>query len=178
MKDIKEEIKKVFESKKVLVIASILGVLIIASLIFQVGVSVGFHKASFGRDWGENYGRNFGMMRGGDQGPLGGRMMNQENFPNAHGTVGKIIKTELPTIIVQDKDGTEKVVLIKDDTSIRSMKADMKGSDLKVDDFIVVVGSPNTTGQIEAKLIRIMPAGMPEFPPQKATQPLNTKPIQ
>ncbi len=177
MKEIKESIKKVFESKKVLVIASIFGVLFIISLIFQAGVSVGFHKASFGRDWGENYGRNFGMMRGGDKGfPIGG-MMNQGNFPNAHGTVGKIIKNELPIIVVQDKDGTEKFILINDDTSIRSEKENINGSDLKVDDFIVVIGSPNEEGQIVAKLVRLMPFGMPQGPLPSLDQSL-IKPIQ
>lgn len=175
MKEIKESIKKVFESKKVLVIASILGVLIIASLIFQAGVSVGFHKASFGRNWSENYGRNFGMMRDGDRDFIRG-MMDQRNFPNAHGSVGKIIKIELPIIIVQDRDGTEKIVIIKDDTSIRSVKENIKVSNLKVDDFIVVIGSPNEEGQIEAKLIRLMPAGMPQAP--LPPQLLNIKPIQ
>jgi hypothetical protein len=176
MKEIKESIKKMFESKKVLFIASILGVLIIISLIFQAGVYVGFQKASFGRDWGENYGRNFGMMRGDGRDLIGG-MRNQKNFPNAYGAVGKILKIELPTIIVQDKDGTEKVVLIKDDTGIRLMKEDIKASILKIDDFIVVIGSPNTEGQIEAKLIRLMPADMPLglLPPP---QPLKIKPIR
>jgi hypothetical protein len=166
MKKIKESIKKAFESKKVLVVASIIGVLLVFSLIFQAGVSVGFRKASFGRDWGENYGRNFGMMRD-NRGPIKGGMMVPENFPNAHGSAGKIIKIELPTVIVQDKDGTEKVILIKDDTSIRSMKEDISKDKLKVDDFIVVIGSPNSQGQIEAKLIRLMPQGMPDTIQQK-----------
>jgi hypothetical protein len=162
MKDIKESIKKVFDSKKVFMVASVFGALVISTLIFQAGVFVGFHKASFGRDWGENYGRNFGMMRG-DMGPIRGGIINPENFPNGNGAVGKIIKIELPTIIVQDKDGTEKIVLIKDDTSIRSMREDITKDKLKIDDAIVVVGSPNNKGQIEAKLIRLMPVGIPNF---------------
>ena len=94
----------------------IIGSIVIAILIFSAGVSVGFHKASFGRAWGDNYERNFGMMK---ERPVFGK----DNFPNAHGTIGKIIKIELPTIIVQDKDGIEKVVLIKDnDTKIQKIK--------------------------------------------------------
>jgi hypothetical protein len=165
MKEIKENIKRVFESKKFLVVASIVGVLVVFSIIFQAGVFVGFHKASFGRDWSENYGRNFGMMRGENEFARNG-MMGPENFPNAHGTVGKILKIELPSIIVADKDGTEKVVLLEKDTSIRSVKTDIAAKDLKVDDFVVVIGSPNAAGQIEAKLIRLMPAGLPPAPPE------------
>jgi len=175
MKEIKESVKKILESKKVSMIILILGLFIILSIVFQAGVYVGFHKASFGRDWSENYGRNFGMTRGDGRDLIGG-MRNQKNFPNTHGTIGKIIKIELPIIIVEDKDGTEKVVIIKDDTGIRSIKQEIKVNDLRVDDFIVVIGSPNTNGQIEAKLIRVMPAGMPQA--RLFEQPIKIKLIQ
>lgn len=161
MKEIKESIKKVFESKKVSGFLLILGILVIVSFIFQAGVFVGFHKASFGCDWGENYGRNFGMMGG--RGGFGGMM---GNFPNSHGATGKIIKIELPVIIVQDRDNTEKSVLINDDTKIINVRNDYNVSDLKLDENVVVIGSPNSQGQIEAKLIRIMP-----FPLDNQTVP-------
>jgi hypothetical protein len=155
MKEIKESIKKVFGSKKVLIVVSIVGILVVFSFIFQAGVLVGFHKASFGKSWSENYERNFGMIRG-EKEPFR-RIGMPENFPNAHGTVGKIIKIELPSIITLDKDGTEKLVLINENTEIRSAKEKITKNDLKIDNFIVVIGSPNTQGQIEAKLIRVMP---------------------
>jgi hypothetical protein len=73
---------------------------------------------------------------------------------------------------VQDnKDNTEKVVLIKDDTQIQKMMISVKASGLSVDDFVVVIGDPNNQGQIEAKFIRIMPLGMP-VPPMGAPTPL------
>ena len=37
------------------------------------------------------------------------------------------------------------------------MRDEIKISDLKIGDFIVVIGSPNTDGQVEAKFIRLMP---------------------
>ena len=160
MKKIYEDIKNVFESKIAFRILCVLGVIIVSLLIFSAGVTVGFHKASFGRAWGDNYEHNFGMRPNHP-------MFGQDNFPNANGAIGKIIKITLPTIIVQDKDNTEKVVLIKDDTKIQKMMSIIKPSDLATDDFVVIIGSPNTQGQIEAKLIRIMPAGMPApLPPQ------------
>jgi hypothetical protein len=158
MKKIYEDIKKVFESKISTRIIILLGLVIIAILIFSAGVSVGFHKASFGRAWGENYERNFGMRPN-------RIIFGRDNFPNAHGATGKIIKIELPTIIVQDKDNTEKVILVKEDTKIQKMMLDVKAVDLKVDDYIVTIGSPNDQGQIEAKFIRVMPLGMPVPPP-------------
>ena len=145
-----------FESKVSVAVLYVIGFILIIMIVFYCGMSVGFHKASFGRDWGENYNRNFGMM--GPGGMMQGRFpLGENNFPNAHGAIGKIIKITLPTLIVEDKDNTEKVVLIKDDTKIEEMMTPLQKTDLKVDDFVVVIGSPNTTGQIEAKLIRIMP---------------------
>jgi len=116
-------------------------------------MSVGFHKASFGHAWEDNYARNFGMMP--DRPEFG---FGKDNFPNANGAIGKIIKIELPTIIVQDKDNTEKVILITDNTKIQKIREDVKNTDLKVEDFVVVIGSPNDKGQIEAKFIRLMPS--------------------
>ena len=164
MKKIYEDIKKVFESTISTRILIVVGVVVVTMLIFSAGIFVGFHKASFGRAWGENYERNFGM------GP--NRMMfGRDNFPNAHGAVGKIIKIELPTIIVQDeKDNTEKVILIKEggDTRIQEMMTSIKATDLAINDYVVVIGSPNDQGQIEAKFIRVMPFGLPTSPTTQA----------
>lgn len=159
MKKIHEEIKKVFESKVAFGFLLIVGSLIVALLIFGAGVNVGFRKASFGRAWGENYEKNFGMKPG-------RMMMGKDNFPNANGAIGRIIKIELPNIIVEDKDGTEKVVLLKSNTKIQEGKIDILPEKLALDDFIVTIGSPNDNGVIEAKFIRLMPLGMPPAPLQ------------
>jgi hypothetical protein len=156
MKKITEEIKRAFESKISFRILCVIGILILVLLIFSAGVAVGFHKASFGQTWEENYEQNFGTRPG---------RPAFENSPNASGAVGKIIKLSLPTMIVQDKEGAEKVVLIKDDTQIQKMRTGIMGSDLKLDDFVIVIGTPDAQGQIEAKLIRVMPTGMPVPPP-------------
>ncbi|HNW71425.1 MAG TPA: hypothetical protein PKZ36_01035 [Candidatus Paceibacterota bacterium] len=150
MRKIHEKILKIFESKILVGILYGVGIVLVFALVFSAGMSVGFHKASFGHDWGDNYQRNFGMMQ-----PRFG--LNENNFPNAHGANGKIIKIELPNIIVQDRDNTEKVVVIKDDTKIQKMKSELKSTDLAIDDFITVIGTPNDNGQIEAKFIRVMP---------------------
>lgn len=168
-KQMKEKIAKIFESKVFVGILYGMGIVTILLIVLSTGISIGFRKASFGRAWGDNYERNFGMMQNRNN-MIG---FGRDNFPNAHGANGKIIKIQLPTIIVQDKDNTEKVVLIKDDTQIQKLKENITSKDLKLDDFIVVVGNPNTEGQIEAKLIRIMPAGMPVPPPfEQAPAPI------
>ena len=140
-----------FESKIFVGILYGIGIVIILLLVLSAGISIGFHKASFGRAWGDNYERNFGMMQNRP-------MFGKDNFPNAHGAIGKIIKIELPTVIVQDKDSTEKVILTENDTQIQRMRGNITINDLKINDFIVVIGSPNEQGQIEAKLIRVMPS--------------------
>ena len=165
MKKIYEDMRRMFESKIAVKILCAIGVVVVALLIFSLGVTVGFRKASFGRAWGENYERNFGM------GP-GGPMLGRDNFPNAHGATGKIIKMELPTIIVQDRDNTEKIILVSDNTQIQKERNSITASGLSVDDFIVVIGDPNEQGQIEAKFIRVMPLGMPIPPPPQGEIPL------
>ena len=160
MKKIYEDIKKILESKSSFIILRGIEIVIISLLIFYAGIIVGLHKTSYENSWGENYERNFGMMQ--KNRPIFDN--NNNNFPNAHGAVGKIIKKEFPTIIVQDRDNTEKVILIKNDTQIQKIKEKITQNDLQIDDFIVVIGNPNKQGQIEAKFIRIMPAGMPVPP--------------
>jgi hypothetical protein len=160
----KKEIKKVLESKVFRTVMYTLGILAVIFLIFQAGMMAGFRKASFGRNWGDNYTKNFGSphrairMKGGEFGDFG-------NLSNAHGAVGKIIKVELPTIVVFDgKDQTEKIIIIDDKTEIRRMRDVVSKEELKIDENVVVIGSPNSSGQIEAKLIRFIPAPPPDAP--------------
>ncbi|MFA6999586.1 MAG: hypothetical protein WC241_00545 [Candidatus Paceibacterota bacterium] len=153
MNQIKEKLNKIVESKNFRKIIYILGTVFILALVFQAGMMVGFRKASFVRDWGNNYERNFGPNREIPRFLRDG----MRDIPNANGAIGKIIKVEFPNITVLDKDQTEKVVIIKDDTSILERKEILTKDSLTVDKFIIVIGSPNGQGQIEAKLIRIMP---------------------
>lgn len=160
---LKNKIKSIFESQTFKTVIYTIGVLFIIFLIFQAGMIAGFRKASFGRDWGENYTDNFGSphkfigMRGEGMGDFG-------NLPNAHGAIGKIIKVELPIMVVFDgKDQTEKIIVINDKTDIRMMRDVVDTSALKVDEHVVVIGAPNSSGQIEAKLIRFIPAPPEDF---------------
>ncbi len=169
MKEIYKDLKKVFESNASNKIVRAVAIIIVAMLIFCAGVTVGFHKASFGRDWGNHYNENFGMGR-----PKGGfpgmdKMGMMNGFPNAHGAIGEIIKLELPNIIVVDKDGLEKIIFTDANTKIQKGKTNIMPSDLAIDDFIVVIGAPNTQGLIEAKLIRVLPnpESLPMFDQQE-----------
>jgi len=166
MNEFKLKIKKVLGSKVFHTVVCTLGILLVASFIFQAGQMSGFRKASFGRDWGSNYEMNFGSPH------MIPKMMGQRfgdfgNLPNASGAIGKIIKIELPTIIVLDeKENIEKVVLIDKDTEIRKARESITSNELKIDEHIVIIGAPNSSGQIEAKLIRFLPAPL-EMPFKK-----------
>jgi len=156
-----EKIKKVFESKTFRVVLYTIGVLAIVSLIFHAGMMSGFRRASFMHDWGNNYEMNFGSPR------MGPRMMggNDGRFysPNSHGSIGKIIKIELPNIVVLDeKENTEKIIIISEKTEIRKIRDIVSADSLKIDDKVIIMGAPNQSGQIEARLIRLFP-----FPPEK-----------
>lgn len=159
----KEKIKKFLSSKIFKIIVYVLGFFVIVSLIFQMGMIVGFKKANFGRDWGRNYEMNFGRP---EMGPrmMGGRFDDFGNLPISHGAVGKIIKIDLPSIIVLDnKDNTEKSILIGDETQIRKVRESINKEDIKLDESVIIIGVPNSLGQIEAKLIRIMQAPFPDL---------------
>jgi len=157
----------------------IIGLIIFVAvfLIFGMGVWIGERKAGFSYRWAEQYQRNFA-------GPRGGFFDDWRSFPKgdfmeAHGIFGQIMKINTSTsleqtLAIKGNDDVEKIVLIKKDTIIKSLRETVKISGLKVDDYIVVVGEPNDAGQIEAKFIRLVPP-----PPQKDSFniPLNRIPM-
>ena len=155
MNNIKNKIKEILNSKAFRIVVYALGVLAVAFFIFEAGMVAGFRKASFGRDWGENYEQNFGsphrMQFGKNMGDMG-------NLPNAHGAIGRIVGVELPNIVVLDgKDNVEKVIILDDDTEIRLAKNIIKDEELKEGLDVMIIGTPNSSGQIEAKLVRVLP---------------------
>jgi len=147
------DIKEIIKSKPYIIAALTLAAIAIIVLIFGAGMYIGFRKARFSYQWGENYHMNFGSQRGGMMRDFGGK-----DLIDSHGASGQIIKIDGSTVIVKGQDGIEKSVLVKDDTAIRRFREAIKLTDLKVNDYIVVIGSPNDSGQIEAKFLRIMPA--------------------
>lgn len=148
-----EEMKKVFGTKIVKTALLVLGILIIALFVFWSGMMVGFRKAGFNYQLGQNYHELF-------EGP--DRRLSRDfrgrNFMDANSAVGSVIKVDTSTLVIKGDDGMEKSILISDKTSIRRFQDAILPSDIKVDEKVVVLGAPSTTGQIEARLIRVMPA--------------------
>ena len=139
------------KSKSVKITAGVIGGLLIAFLIFAAGVFVGLQKARFSYNFGQNYMSNFGG-RGSNK-----FFLSDRNFINGHGSTGQIIKINPNTITIKDGEGVEKAVTVSANTAIRSERQDIKFSDLKTGDFIVAIGTPNSQGQIQADLIRVLP---------------------
>lgn len=161
------DINKIFQSKIFQGVIIGLAALVVILFIFKAGMTVGIKKADFSCRWSDNYHQNFGGPKGGFWGGF-----NDQDFIEANGTVGQIIKIDGSNLVVRGRGNVEKVIVVKDDTVIERLKETIKISDLKVDDTIVIIGEPNSAGQIEAKLIRVMPpppsfgGGMPLPEPQ------------
>ncbi len=144
------QLDKFSQSKTFRTILLALGIAIILLLVFKAGEFVEYKKAAFSYKWAENYEHNFGSPQKGFFHDIDDRM-----YTSAHGTSGTILKIEGATLTLKQDDNTEKTVVLSDQTTIRKQTQTVKPADLKVDDQIVCIGSPNTQGQIEAKFIRV-----------------------
>lgn len=155
-------LKKISQSKEWKYILGIILILFLAILIFKAGELVGFRKARFSYQWGEHYYQNFGP----NPRPMMG--IGPEEFSPTHGVAGQVMKIDGSTIVIKVPDGTEKEVLTSTSTVFREFRDTIQISKLDIDDQIIVIGSPNDKGQIEAKLVRVvppLPASSGEMPP-------------
>jgi hypothetical protein len=143
---------KIFQSKIFKGILVGIGILIVFLVIFQIGVFVGLKKASFSYGWGDNYYKNFAGPRGEMMREFEGRDMM-----GGHGVFGSILKIETPNIIIKGSDNLEKIIATDDKTQIMNLRDPIKISNLKPDENVVVIGTPDESGKITARLIRVMP---------------------
>lgn len=157
------DLKNLVQSKNYKIIVISLASLAVIFLTFTAGMSIGFHKARFSYQWGENYHKNFTGPRGGMfRGMLGD--FGGKDFIDAHGASGQILKID-PSIgsgqaelVIKGQDGVEKIIVVEEDVTVLHLRETVKPSELKVDDYITVIGSPTSDGKIEAKFIRVLPA--------------------
>ena len=132
-------------------IFGLLGFLLL-TIVFKVGEIVGAKRAYFSCQWSDNYHQNFaGPKKGFIQG------FGDKDFIEANGVVGQIIDVASSTITIKGRGDIEKIVLIKQDTIIKRFQETIILENLQTDEMVVVIGEPNSQGQLEAKLIRVMP---------------------
>lgn len=126
-------------------------------IVFQVGVFVGFKKANFSQRLGENYGRIFGEEK--NMGMMDGMFKGLpfDNLPGGHGAVGAVVKVDTSTIVVSEPNNIEKIVLLDEKTVIRKAREEIKIEDIALGDFVSIIGEANEKGEIQAKLVRILP---------------------
>ncbi len=156
------DIDKIFQSKIFQGVIFGLAALVIILFVFKAGMTVGIKKADFSCRWSDNYHQNFGGPQGGFWGGF-----NDRDFLEANGVVGQIIKIDDPTLVVRGRGDVEKIIVTNNGTVIKRLMDTIKVSDLNLDENIVTIGEPNVAGQIEAKLIRVMPPlPMPGLPPR------------
>ncbi len=171
-----EKLKKFFESRALHVIVYVIFAIAIVLFVFQAGILIGYKKAFFSCRLGENYNRDIEGHEGSD-GMLPDFNSLNNNLPNANGASGYIIKMSLPNIIIADKDGVEKTVSITDNTIFREFRNDIKSSEIKTGDYVIVIGSPDNNGNIEANLIRVLPPPPSQSNPTTSTSSPQTPPL-
>ncbi len=156
-----EEKEQAAQKNNVPKTALIAGGIIVLIIVFAAGFFAGMEKTRFSYRWGENYLRNFAPER---------RFFSDRSYINPHGSAGQIIKIDGNNLVVKSLEGVEKNIIIANDTVIMEGRQQIKVTDLKINDNIVAIGSPNDQGQVQAKLIRVMPEmPMMQYPGAPAT---------
>lgn len=130
-----------------------LGALLIALIVFAAGVMVGYRKAEFSYHWETHYADMFG----GSASPFAITGDTDDNVPTSHGAFGQVVAVDLPTLTVKGPREAEKIIIIGPDTAIRRFRNSASTTDISVGQSVVVIGTPDDEGRIEATLIRIMP---------------------
>ncbi|MCL4395768.1 MAG: hypothetical protein M1482_13365, partial [Chloroflexi bacterium] len=132
--------------------------LILALLIFFAGVRVGEMKAWFSYRWAESYGTNFGGDPESGGQPRSIQRAVPPRFFNGHGVFnGEVISINGNRVLVKDRDGSEKTIVISGNTAIRRGPDELGLGDVHPDQLIIVVGTPDDSGRIDARLIRLFP---------------------
>ena len=129
-----------------------LAALIVLILVFNLGLLVGYRKAFFSEHWGENYQRNF---VGPWPLPPG---FHPGDFLNADSTAGTVLTVSGNTIVMKDDQNTERTVIVSATTTIREGDETVSISDIKPSDQIVIIGQPDSTGELQANFIRAFDA--------------------
>lgn len=129
------------KSRPFLAAIVLLAELILLLAVFRVGVLVGFRKASFSFGWGSRH--------GGWQGGFGG-----DNYINGTGTVGTVASVGTSTLTVQGPNSMQKSFIVTPKTAIRKNGLAVQLSQLQVNDQVMILGTPSSTGEITASLIR------------------------
>ena len=160
--------RRYIDSRPFMAILTGLIVLLVIIAIFETGVFFGLHEARHSYRWGENYAQNFGGPRGG----FFGSVSAPSDMPGGHGAFGQISNVSLPTFVITDPAHPEERIRVASSTVIRNGAGTTDASALSTGTYVVVLGTPDENGVIDAALIRIMPA--PPARPSGASGPFGS----
>ncbi|MCL5784682.1 MAG: DUF5666 domain-containing protein [Patescibacteria group bacterium] len=129
-----------------------IAVIIIAALVMGVG---GFFAGMKYQQSKSPAGRfaNFQGARNSNFQQRGANMISRQGFRPVN---GEIISSDDKSITVKLSDGSSKIVLLSDQTSINKSSAGTK-SDLKNGEKVAVFGSDNSDGSVTAQNIQLNP---------------------
>jgi hypothetical protein len=145
--------KNLFEKKPFVQLLSVLSILLVAWIIFAAGMLIGYHKASFSKDRDEAYRTSLGSPNS----PFA-PLMRDADDADPHGAMGQIVSVDLPLIMIKGPSSAEQVVILSSSTMIRLLRGTASTSDLKSGEYAIAIGAPNSTGEIQASFVRIIPA--------------------
>ncbi len=119
--------------------------------IFEAGVAVGHHEGMSPSHWGENYARNFV-----DPSQGLGMLGLDDHQPNSDGAFGTIVSMSSSSITIESNQMPEQQIVLGSDTVIRYQHSNVTSDVLAIGSEVVVLGTPTSGGEIDAKLIRIL----------------------
>ena len=134
------------------------GSIIALLLVFSLGLYIGEKKENFNHEWAENYSRFFGSPRPGflpaqigGQPPVGFNM-------NAFGNGGIVLKVNGSSFVIKGNDNNEKVIAVSSSTTIRKLDSNIQVGDIQPGNLVIIIGQPDSSGQIQARFIRVFPS--------------------
>ncbi len=134
-----------------------LSALVILSAVFTLGIHIGERKAGHFSGWQRGYRHMMPSHHGFLEREEGG-LPSRPLFPNGHGVFGNVLSVSSEGLVIQGKDGIEQAVLVTSSTMIRVGEEAISFQDFPKDLTKLQVsafGTPNSSGQINARLIRL-----------------------
>lgn len=125
-------------------------VLIMVAVAVLVGAGAFFGGMKYQQSKRQNLARQFGQGQGVRAGQAQG---NRQGFRPVN---GEIISSDDKSITVKLQDGSSKIVLFSDKTTINKA-AEATKDDLKSGEKVMVVGTENSDGSVTAQSIQLNP---------------------
>jgi len=119
--------------------------------VVVVGAVAFFGGMQFQKSQAPGFGNRQAMMTGGPNGQMG---QGRSNFQGMRPVSGEIISQDDNSITVKMEDGSSKIIILSDDTSINKTSEGAK-ADLKTGEKVTAFGTENSDGSVTAQNVSI-----------------------